>query len=79
LAKEVAPNGINVNCICPGVIKTDMLNIFNEETLKALENEIPLKRLGTPEDVAKAAAFLASEEASYITGTVLNINGGYVM
>jgi 3-oxoacyl-[acyl-carrier protein] reductase len=79
LAKEVAPNGITVNCVCPGVIKTDMLNIFSEDTLKSLESEIPLKRLGTPEDIAKVVAFLASDEASYITGGVLNVNGGYVM
>lgn len=79
LAKETAPNGINVNCVCPGVIKTDMLNIFDEETLKSLENETPLKRLGTPEDIANAVGFLASKNADYITGCVLNVNGGFIM
>ncbi len=79
LAKEVAPSGINVNCICPGVIKTDMLNIFDEETLESLKNQTALKRLGTPRDIAKAVLFLASEEADYITGAVININGGIFM
>ncbi len=79
LAKEVAPSGINVNCICPGVIKTHMLNIFDEETLESLKNQTALKRLGTPRDIAKAVLFLASEEADYITGAVININGGIFM
>ncbi|MCH5202157.1 MAG: 3-oxoacyl-ACP reductase FabG [Oscillospiraceae bacterium] len=77
LAKEVAPSGINVNCVCPGVIKTDMLNIFDENTLNNLQQQTSLKRLGTPTDVAKAVAFLASKEADYITGAVLNVNGGF--
>ena len=79
LAKEVAPNGINVNCVCPGVIKTDMLNIFDNETLEQLKKETALQRLGTAEDVANAVSFLASSDADYITGTVLNVNGGYFM
>lgn len=77
LAKEVAPSGINVNCVCPGVIKTDMLNIFDDSTLKNLQQQTSLKRLGTPTDVAKAVTFLASKEADYITGAVLNVNGGF--
>ncbi len=79
LAKEVAPSGINVNCICPGVIKTHMLNIFDEETLESLKNQTALKRLGKPRDIAKGVLFLASEEANYITGAVININGGIFM
>lgn len=79
LAKEVAPSEINVNCICPGVIKTDMLNIFDEETLQSLKKQTALKRLGTPLDIAKAVSFLASEEADYITGAVINVNGGIFM
>lgn len=79
LAKELAPSNINVNCICAGVIKTDMLNIFDEETLENLKNRTPLKRLGTPEDIANAVAFLASKDADYITGTILNVNGGFIM
>ena len=79
LAKEVAPSGIRVNCISPGVIKTDMLNIFTKDDLSALEEEIPLGRLGTPRDVASAVAFLLSDAAKYITGETLRVNGGFYM
>lgn len=79
LAKELAPSNINVNCVCPGVIQTDMLNIFSQETLECLKDNTPLKRLGTPQDIAKAVAFLAKKESDYITGTVLNVNGGFVI
>lgn len=79
LAKELAPSNINVNCICAGVIKTDMLNIFDEDTLENLKNRTPLKRLGTPEDIANAVAFLAGKDADYITGITLNVNGGFIM
>ncbi len=77
LAKETALNGINVNCVCPGVICTDMLNIFDADTLEALKDKTLLKRLGTAEEVANAVYFLSSREADYITGTVLNVNGGF--
>lgn len=79
LAKELAPSNINVNCVCPGVIKTDMLNIFSEETLEDLKNNTPLKRLGTPTDIAKAVAFFGSKDSDYLTGNILNVNGGFVI
>ena len=79
LAKELAPSNINVNCVCPGVIKTDMLNIFSEETLEDLKNKTPLKRLGTPKDIAKAVAFFGSKDSDYLTGNILNVNGGFVI
>ena len=79
LAKELAPSNINVNCVCPGVIKTDMLNIFSEETLEDLKKNTPLKRLGTPKDIAKAVAFFGSKDSDYLTGNILNVNGGFVI
>lgn len=78
LAKEVALSGITVNCVSPGAIKTDMMAVFSEEDTAALCEEIPMGRLGEPEDVANAIAFLASNRASYITGQVLGVNGGIV-
>lgn len=77
LAKELAPMNITVNCVSPGVIDTDMMKRFNEEEKKALCEEIPLGRLGTPEEVARAVIFLS--ENRYITGEVLSINGGFYM
>lgn len=79
LAKEVGPSGINVNCIAPGVIMTDMNACYSKETLNELKNETPLERLGAPEDIAEAAAFLASEKSSFITGQILGVNGGFVI
>lgn len=79
LAKEVGPSGITVNAISPGVIKTAMLSKFSESDLSALSDETPLGRLGTPEDVAEAVAYLASDGASFITGQVLGVNGGFVI
>ena len=79
LAKEVAPSGITVNAVSPGIIKTDMLSSFSDEELEEMRNEVPLGRLGTPEDVAEAVAFLAGDKASYITGQVLSVNGGIVI
>ncbi len=79
LAKEVAPSGITVNCVAPGVIDTDMLAGFDEEARREMREETPLGRLGTPEDIAATVAFLASEEASFITGQVLSPNGGFVI
>jgi 3-oxoacyl-[acyl-carrier protein] reductase len=73
LAQEVGRQGITVNALAPGFIKTDMTEDLNEKELKAL---IPVKRFGLPEEVAHAAAFLASPESAYITGQVLSINGG---
>lgn len=79
LAKEVGPSGIRVNCVAPGVIDTDMLKDFDEETKTALAEEAPLCRLGTPEDVAAAVSFLVSDMAGFITGQVLAPNGGFVI
>lgn len=79
LAKEVAPSGIRVNCVAPGVILTDMTKPLGEATLAALAEETPLGRNGTPEDVAGAIRFLLSSEASFITGQVLPVNGGLVI
>lgn len=78
LAKEVAPSGITVNCVAPGCIMTDMLiQDCDEETINQLAEETPLGRIGTPFDVAKAIAFLASEKADFITGQVLGVDGGF--
>ncbi len=79
LAKEVGPAGVRVNCVAPGVIQTDMMAGFDDETLRSLTEETPLMRLGTPNDVANAVAFLVSDEAAFITGQVIAPNGGMVM
>ena len=79
LAKELAPSGITVNAVAPGVIKTDMMKCFTEEEIKDIEYDIPLGRMGTPEEIAETVFFLASENASYITGQVISPNGGYVV
>lgn len=79
LAKEVGPSGITVNCIAPGVINTDMNSSLSQEDLTVLCEQTPLARIGEPADIAEAALFLASEEASFITGAVLNVNGGIVV
>ena len=76
LAKEVAPSGRTVNCVCPAAVKTDMLSCFDAEAINAIIAENPMLRLATPEDVAAAVFFLASDEASYITGQIIGINGG---
>ena len=77
LAAELAPTGIRVNCIAPGVINTDMVQVLGQETLDMLSDEIPLRRLGRPEEIAEAAAFLA--KAEYATGQVLGIDGGFII
>ena len=79
LAKELGPSGIRVNCVAPGVIKTDMLKNFTDDDLKELADETPLMRLGRPEDVANAVIFLASDKASFITGQTLSVDGGFVI
>lgn len=78
LAKELGPSGVRVNCIAPGVIDTRMMDEHSEETKRALAGETPLGRLGTGEDVAKAAAFLLGDGASFITGQVLGVDGGFL-
>ena len=75
LAMELAPTGIRVNCVCPGVIDTDMVQVLGEETLSMLANDIPLGRLGTPAEIAHAVLYLAGAE--YTTGQVLSVNGGF--
>lgn len=79
LAREVASRGITVNAIAPGFIDTDMTRALSEEQRAALRGQIPLERLGTPEDVAQAVLFLASPGAGYITGETLHVNGGMYM
>lgn len=79
LAKELAPSGICVNCITPGVIETDMNACLDAETKAELTEEIPLMRIGKPEEVAESVFFLASPCADYITGQVLGVNGGLVI
>ena len=78
LAKEVGPSGITVNAIAPGVIETDMNRSLSEEDLIALKDETPLSRLGRPEEIARAALFLCSEGAGFITGEIMNISGGFI-
>lgn len=79
LAREVASRNITVNAIAPGFIDTDILKLINPETLEAMMKMVPLARKGKPEEVAYAAAFLASDEAAYITGQVLGVDGGMAM
>ena len=79
LAKELAPSGIRVNCIAPGVVLTPMLKDFSPEDLENLRQETPLEMLGEPEDVAALAAYLASDKARFMTGQVIGLNGGFVI
>ena len=79
LAMELAPSGIRVNCVAPGVIDTDMVQVLGQETLRDLAEQPPLGRLGRPEDIAHAVAFLASDKASFITGQVLGADGGFIV
>ena len=77
LAKEVGPSGVTVNCVCPGVIQTDMLGGFTPGDLKALAEETPLGRLGTPQEVAAAIVWLCQEDAAFVTGQVIGVGGGF--
>ena len=79
LAREVASRGITANCIAPGFIKTAMTDVLNEKQTSEIMAAIPAQMFGTPEDIAATALFLASEEARYITGQTLHVNGGMVM
>ena len=79
LARELGSRNITVNCVAPGFIDTDMTRALSDEQKKALLDHIPLGRLGTPQDVAAAVAYLASPAAGYVTGAVLHVNGGMYM
>lgn len=79
LAREVGSRQITVNCVAPGFIDTDMTSVLDEQLINNMLAAVPLARLGAPEDIAAAVNFLASDEASYITGTVLDVNGGMSM
>ena len=77
LAQELGPSGIRVNCVAPGVVETDMVMGYGPEVLADLAQQTPMGRNGTPEDVAKAIAYLL--EAPFVTGQVLGVNGGFVL
>lgn len=77
LAQELGPSGIRVNCVCPGVILTDMTRVVGDETLRELAGQTPLGRNGTPQDVANAMLYLA--QADFVTGQLLPVNGGFVL
>ena len=79
LALELAPSHIRVNCVAPGVINTDMARELGQGVLDDLAQETPLGRLGTPEDIARTVAFFASEKASFITGQILTVDGGFTV
>ena len=79
LAREVAPRGIRANAIAPGFIDTEMTRVLEDSVREKLIEQIPLARLGEPEDVARCVSFLVSEKASYITGQVISVNGGMLM
>jgi len=79
LARDLASRGINVNAVAPHAIETDMSREWPEEKRRAVIEAIPLKRMGKPEEVAEAVAFLASDAANFITGEILDVNGGYLM
>lgn len=79
LAKELAPSNIAVNCVCPGVIETDMMKGYSVQDKNELKLNTPMMRLGTTEDIANAVLFLASDNANFITGQVLTVDGGFIL
>lgn len=79
LAQELAARNITVNCVTPGFIETDMTAVLAQELQEKMKASIPLKRFGKPEDIAAAVNFLASDDANYITGAIINVNGGMYM
>ena len=79
LAHEVASRGVTVNAVAPGMIATAMIERLSEQQRSRLRESIPLGRVGSPEDVAAAVAYLASDEAGWVTGTTLHVNGGMAM
>jgi 3-oxoacyl-[acyl-carrier protein] reductase len=78
-AKELASRNINVNCIAPGFIETDMTGKLTDQQKETILTNVPIKRLGKPEDVAKAVLFLSSSDSDYLTGQVITVDGGMVM
>ena len=79
VAKELAGRGVTANAVAPGYIGTDMTNVLSDKVKDAMKAQIPAKRIGTPEDVANVVAFLCSDEASYVTGEVIRVDGGLAM
>ena len=79
IAKELGGRGVTVNAVAPGFIETDMTNILNDKVKENIINSIPLKKFGKPEDIAKLVSFLSSDEASYITGQTIHVDGGMIM
>lgn len=79
LAREIGSRGVTINCVAPGLIETDMTDELDERLLNSMLDAVPLGKLGQPEDIAAAVSFLASDEAGYITGTTLAVNGGMYM
>ena len=75
MARELGPKGIRVNAVAPGITETDMMKAVPKEVIEPMVKQIPLRRMGQPEDIANAFAFLASDEASYISGVVLSVDG----
>ena len=79
LAKEVGPSGIRVNAVSPGVVDTDMMNEYSQDDKDELADETPLGRIGTPDEIAKAICYLTSDDASFITGQIIGVNGGFLI
>lgn len=79
LAKELGPSGIRVNAVSPGVVNTDMMSGYDDDAKQVLCGDTPLGRLGTPEEIAEALFFLQSDKASFITGQIIGVNGGYLI
>ena len=79
MAKEVASRNILVNAVAPGFIETQMTDVLKQEVKEEIAKNIPLHRMGTPEDVANVVKFLAGEQSSYITGQIINVDGGMLM
>ena len=79
LAMELAPSSVRVNAVAPGAVMTDMMNEYSESDLKLIAEETPLGRIGRAEEIANAVFFLAGDNSSFITGEVINVNGGFVI